>query len=176
MDGVEDDPGVLAARRMLAAAAEQLAAARVRDESLGVYEQPRARFGVKREPIIRATGRVWRLGALLLSRSGSVWATGTITRVTDPGRSQFVARSMELRRAYRAAAVRGHIAFGDTVNHGAAPIPLDASLIDGSGPLFVRGGEPFVRWSPTSDVAVPLADYLRDRVELLLHPPQGSTD
>ncbi|WP_157071593.1 hypothetical protein [Curtobacterium ammoniigenes] len=173
---MSDDPGVQAARALLGAAAAALADADVRDEALGVYESAKTRLGVRRDAIIRQTGRVWRLGALLLDRSGSVWATAAITRVTDPGRSQFVARSMELRRAYRAAAVRGRIPFGDTVNHGAVAIPLDDSLIGATGPLFVRDGAPYVRWSPTSDVAVPLADYLRDRVELLLHPPQGSTD
>jgi hypothetical protein len=173
------DPGVQRARELVRAAAEQLAAAGVRDEALGVYEQPKSRFGVKREPLIRPLGRVWRIGALLLDRSGNVWATGSITRVTEPGRAQFVAHSAEVRRAYRAAAQRGHFDPGDTVNHGATPIPLDDTLIARpdsatTGPLVVRDGEPFVRWAPTAEATIPLEEYLADRVDLLVHPPEGA--
>jgi hypothetical protein len=176
MDCVQNDDGVALAVSLLRAAAEQLAAANVPDEALGVYEEPKSRFGIKREPLIRPLGRVWRIGALLLDRDGNAWATGSITRVTDPGRAQFVSQSAEIRRAYRAAASRGHFDAGDTVNHGATPIPLDASLVDAPGVLVVHDGEPLVRWSATADALVPLAEYLRDRVALLVDPPQGATD
>ncbi|PYY54672.1 hypothetical protein DEJ16_10010 [Curtobacterium sp. MCJR17_055] len=84
--------------------------------------------------------------------------------------------SAEVRRAYRAAAAKGHFAPGDTVNHGATPIPLDDSLVDGNGTLFVRDGTPRVRWSATAGTDVPLAAYLDDRVALLVDPPRGATD
>lgn len=173
------DP-VTRTRELLDAAARRLRAADVRDEALGEYVEPRAVLGIRREPTMRPLGRVWRVGALLIGSSpetgGRVWATGVITRVTDPGRSQFVSVSAEVRRAYRAAAVRGHFDAGDTVNHGATPIPLDATLLDGTGVLTVRDDEPLVRWSPTADTAVPLATYLDDRVGLLVDPPAGATD
>ncbi|PCN48109.1 hypothetical protein Csp2054_08085 [Curtobacterium sp. 'Ferrero'] len=123
---------------------------------------------------------MWRVGALLLGSSpetaGRVWATGRITRVTEPGRSQFVSVSAEVRRAYRAAAQKGHFEPGDTVNHSATPIPLDDTLVDSDGVLFVAGDVPMVRWTPTAGAAVPLDGYLADRVALLVDPPKGATD
>jgi len=172
--------GVQRARGLLDAAADRLRAAAVRDEALGEYVEPRAVLGIRREPTIRSLGRVWRVGALLLGSSaettGRVWATGRITRVTDPGRQQFVSVSAEVRRAYRAAAAKGHFPDGDTVNHGAVPIPLDDSLAGADGVLAVVDGQPVVRWSPTAGATVPLEDYLRDRVALLVDPPRGATD
>jgi hypothetical protein len=172
--------GVQRARDLLDQAAGRLRAAGVRDEALGVYVEPKAVLGIRREPTMRALGRVWRVGALLLGSSpetaGQVWATGAITRVTDPGRSQFVSVSAEVRRAYRAAAAKGHFTDGDTVNHGATPVPLDASLVDADGVLSVRDDEPVVRWSAAAGATVPLAAYLADRVALLVDPPRGATD
>ncbi|WP_083403866.1 hypothetical protein [Curtobacterium sp. MCBA15_001] len=172
--------GVTQARELLDAAARRLRDAAVPDEALGEYVEPKPVLGIRREPTMRSLGRVWRVGALLVGSSvetgGRVWATGTITRVTEPGRAQFQSVSAETRRAYRAAAVRGHFAAGDTVNHGAREVPLDDSLVDGDGALFVDGDVPMVRWSPTAATAVPLADYLADRVGLLVDPPAGATD
>lgn len=172
--------GVERARALLSEAALTLRAAAVPDEALGEYVEPKAVLGIRREPTMRSLGRVWRLGALLIGSSpeaaGQVWATGRITRVTDPGRSQFVSVSAEVRRAYRAAAAKGHFGAGDTVNHGATPIPLDESLVGSGGVLFVEDAEPLVRWSPTAGAAVPLASYLADRVGLLVDPPRGATD
>jgi hypothetical protein len=172
--------GVERARVLLAEAADRLGAAGTRDEALGEYVEPKPVLGIRRDPTIRSLGRVWRVGALLLGSSpettGQVWATGSITRVIEAGRAQFVSVSAEVRRAYRAAAAKGHFAPGDTVNHGATPIPLDDSLVDGSGTLFVRDGTPRVRWSATAGTDVPLADYLDDRVGLLVAPPRGATD
>jgi hypothetical protein len=172
--------GVQRARALLEDAARALDAADVGDEALGEYVEPRSVLGIRRDPTIRSLGRVWRVGALLLGSSpetaGRVWATGRITRVTEPGRSQFVSVSAEVRRAYRAAAQKGHFAPGDTVNHGATPLPLDDALVGSDGVLFVEGDRPMVRWSPTAGTAVPLADYLTDRVGLLVDPPRGATD
>lgn len=172
--------GVTRARDLLDDAARRLRVAEVHDEALGEYVVPRPVLGIRREATMRSLGRVWRIGALLVGSSpetaGHVWATGTITRVTDPGRAQFQSVSAETRRAYRAAAVRGHFGAGDTVNHGAVPLQLDASLVGGASVLFVDGDVPMVRWSPTAATAVPLAEYLADRVGLLVDPPAGATD
>ncbi|WP_144751580.1 hypothetical protein [Curtobacterium pusillum] len=172
--------GVERARAQLDDAARTLRTAAVPDEALGEYVEPKAVLGIRREPTMRSLGRVWRVGALLVGSSletgGRVWATGLITRVTDPGRSQFVSVSAEVRRAYRAAAQKGHFAPGDTVNHGATAIPLDESLVGSSAVLFVDDGTPLVRWSPAGGAAVPLEAYLADRVGLLVDPPRGATD
>ncbi|WP_288466787.1 hypothetical protein [uncultured Curtobacterium sp.] len=171
--------GVRRTRDLLDAAADRLRDAGVRDEALAEYVEPRAVLGIRRDPTMRPLGRVWRVGALLLGASpettGRVWATARITRVTDPGRTQFVSVSAEVRRAYRAAAAKGHFRENDTVNHGAVPIPLDETLLDADGVLAVVDGEPVVRWSPTAGT-VPLEGYLRDRVSLLVDPPRGATD
>lgn len=163
-------------RTLLADTRTALEGADARDEALGEYVEPKPVLGIRRDPTMRDLGRVWRLGALLLGRDGTLWATGSITRVTEPGRPQYQSQSAEIRRAYRAAAKKGHFRAGDTVNHGARPIPVDATLADAVGPVFVRDGTVLVRWSPTAgdDAAIPLADYLADRVELLVHPPQGA--
>lgn len=174
-----DAQAVTAARALLGDAVRRLAESGARDEAIGEYVQPRAVLGVKREPTMRSLGtRVWRIGALLLGRDGRVWATGRITRVTPAGRAQYQSTSAEVRRAYRAAAERGHFDEGDTVNHEVVAIALDEGLVGAVGPLFVRDGAALVRWSPTAgdDAAVPLADYLRDRVDLLAHPLPGATD
>ncbi|MGN8048849.1 hypothetical protein ACTJKO_04105 [Curtobacterium sp. 22159] len=172
--------GVERARSLLDDAALRLRAAAVPDEALGEYVEPKPVLGIRREPTMRSLGRVWRVGALLVGASpetaGRVWATGAITRVTDPGRAQFQSVSAEVRRAYRAAAAKGHFRAGDTVNHGATPIPLDASLVGSTGVLFVGDDVPLVRWSPAAVAAVPLEAYLADRVGLLVDPPQGATD
>jgi hypothetical protein len=174
------DDGVERTRQLIAEATGRLRTAAVPDEALGEYVQPKAVLGIRREAAIRPLGRVWRVGVLLLGSSaentGRVWATGMITRVTEPGRPQFVSHSAEVRRAYRAAAERGHFTPGDTVNHGATPITLDDTLVDADGVLSVRAGVPSVRWSPSGGEPVALESYLADRVELLVHPPRGATD
>lgn len=167
-------------RSLLDDAARTLRAGAVADEALGEYVEPKAVLGIRRDPTIRSLGRVWRVGVLLIGSTvetgGRVWATGRITRVTEAGRAQFVSVSAEVRRAYRAAAAKGHFEPGDTVNHGATPIPLDGSLVGSDGVLFIEDGVPLVRWSPTAGAAVPLEDYLTDRVGLLVDPPRGATD
>lgn len=172
--------GVQRAQALVDEATRRLRDAGVHDEALGEYVEPRAVLGIRREPTIRSLGRVWRVGALLIGSSpetaGRVWTTGSITRVTEPGRAQYQSVSAEVRRAYRAAATKGHFAAGDTVNHGATPLPLDASLVDGAGVLSVVDGVPVVRWSATAGATVPLEDYLTDRVGLLVDPPRGATD
>lgn len=161
------------ARALLCATAEQLAAAGARDEALARYEEPKALLGViPRRPVMRAIGRAWRLGALLLQADGSVWATGISTRVAEPGRPQHHTASVEIRRAYRAAAIAGGFPMGETINHGITPIVLDERLLESTGSLRVRDGEVWVHWG--TDAPVQLERYLNDLGDLLLHPPQGA--
>ncbi|MCH1883289.1 hypothetical protein [Agrococcus sp. ARC_14] len=173
MAAPDDIAAVERALETLRATAEVLAAAGARDEALARYEEPKPVLGmIPRRPTMRPIGRAWRMGAVLLARDGSVWATGVSTRVAEPGRPQHHTASVEIRRAYRAAAIQGGFPVGETVNHGIEPIAIDERLIGGHGPLFVRDGEAWVRWG--TDAPVSLARYLDDLADLLVHPPAGT--
>ncbi|WP_308466996.1 hypothetical protein [Rathayibacter soli] len=105
-----------------------------------------------------------------------LYATGQTTRAVDPLYRGFQSVSAETRRDYRGAAFRGPFERGETVNFGATVIEMDAaSLRSSSGPLLLRDGEARVRWAASIDAAtVPFESYLAERVELLVHPPQGA--
>lgn len=161
----------------MADAARRLSEAGAKDELLADLTQRKRLLGLVRPPVFVPRGRVWRLGVLLLDQAGTLYATGTITRATETGRPTYQSASVEERREYRATAVRSGLPAGETVNFNARPIELDdAILIDTNGPLFLRDGLPFVRWSHAfgDASAMPLEDYLRDRVDLLVHPPEGA--
>lgn len=56
-------------------------------------------------------------------------------------------------------------------------ITLEAcTLRESTGPLFLRDDQPFVRWSHSLGgvMTMSLDNYLRDRVELLVNPPEGA--
>ncbi|HEV7184469.1 MAG TPA: hypothetical protein VGN33_08220 [Leifsonia sp.] len=170
-----DRQAIAGIRAALADAVGRLDAADARDEALATFIPRHRRMLITHEAVLRPVGRVWRLGVLLLGRDGALYATGSITRATEPGRPAYQSLSAEDRRAYRAAAIRGHFAAGETVNYDAVPIELDApSLRASAGPLLLRGGHALVKWSPTAAGTVDFATYLADRVGLLTDPPQGA--
>ncbi|MET0976423.1 MAG: hypothetical protein ABWX82_12200 [Leifsonia sp.] len=175
-----DDSGdgiVAGIRAVLTDAAGRLAAAGARDEALAEFVPARRVLLVTRRAVMVPLGRVWRLGVLLLDRAGNPYQEGLTTRAVAPGRTQYQSESAEVRRAYRDAAFRGRFPEGETVNFDASPIELDApGLRSSRGVLFVRGDDAVVRWSATvgDDAAIPLDAYLADRVDLLIHPPQGA--
>ena len=177
--GSEDDEGaVRAARELFARTAATLTATAAPDEALAAFEPAHRRFGLMRTARMRPLGRVWRLGVLLLDRDGGVLATGGITRAVPAGHPRFAAVSIEARREVRAAAHRGPFAEGETVDYDAAPVLLDArALREEPGPLLLHDGRVLVRWSVSAadESARDLEPYLAERVELLLHPPQGAT-
>jgi hypothetical protein len=176
-DADPDEIAVAEIRELLAAAVTRLNTAGARDEALATFVPRHRRMLVTREAVLQPAGRVWRLGVLLLDRDGVLRATGSITRATEPGRPAYQSESAETRRAYRAAAQRGHFAPGETVNYDAEPIELSAAgLRDARGPLFVRNGRALVRWSPTTadTDAVDFRGYLTERVGLLADPPEGA--
>jgi hypothetical protein len=170
-----DDDALAGVRRALDDALRRLVEAGARDEARAVLVPRRRSLGIPREPVLKPAGRVWRLGVLLLGTDGTLYATGRLVRATPPGRTQYVSVSAETRRAYRAAAERGHFRDGETVDFDAPPIDLTAeSLRASAGPLVLRDGRPLVRWSASSDQTVDFHAYLAERVDLLAHPPEGA--
>ncbi len=172
-----DDDAVAAARDLVQRTAAELGAAGARDEALAEFVPAHRVLLIDRPARMRPLGRVWRLGVVLLAADGSLRATGGITRAVEPGHPGHMAVSVEDRREHRAAAFRGPFARGETVNYDAVPIPLEAeALRTGAGPLLLRDGRVLVRWSASlgDDAAAPFAPYLAERVELLLHPPEGA--
>ncbi|MET0303948.1 MAG: hypothetical protein ABW040_07835 [Microbacteriaceae bacterium] len=172
-----DLPAILAsARATIDSAADRLAAADARTEVVAEFVAPRRRFGIPRPATMRLEGRAWRLGVLLLTQDGALRATGETIRIVDPGTRSAVSHTAEVRRELRQAARRAGIAEGDTVDLGSRPIPLDDSLASAVGPVVLRGDAVRVRWTPTGGDAalVDLDRYLDERVDLLVHPPQGA--
>ncbi|WP_022892752.1 hypothetical protein [Agromyces subbeticus] len=143
-----------------------------RDETLADYVAERRTLGIPRAARMVPLGRVWRLGVLLLTADGRLFATGRAVRAERPARRSTPAAAIAEQRALRAAAVKGGIAEGETVNFGAAPIdPAELARTGASGPLVLVGDAVVVRWNPAQpDALTPLDRYLGERVELLAHP------
>lgn len=97
---------------------DALTAARISDEALGVWRPEKKIFGVPRPPAIDPVGRAWRLGALLIDRDGTLYATGKLTRAIVP--KDFNAdKSLagEAHREIQRAASRGSFTPGESVNY-----------------------------------------------------------
>jgi hypothetical protein len=171
------DPLVRAAAlvaRLAEAAATELASAKARREVLADLVPERRVLGIPRAARMTPVGRVWRLGVLLVAEDGALHGTGRVVRAERPARRSVTAESVAEQRALRAAAVKGGIPEGETVNFDTSPIDLDElARTAASGPLVIRDGEVFVRWSPTQpDASAPFERYLAERVELLARPPE----
>lgn len=111
-------------------------------------------------------GEAWHLGVLLLTESHAL-ATAEVLRAAELGRRGFTAESARDRAERRALALRGGFGEGDVAHVGWTVIDVDAVDAGGaSGPLASIDGVPSVRWSAAGGF-MPLAAYLRERVELL---------
>ena len=158
-----------ALRATLERAVARLEAAGARDEALAVYVEARKVLGLPRPAVLRPVARGWRLGALLLGRDGTLYATGSIIRAGEGGVRNYQSQSAEDRRDLRAAALRGKFAPGETVNHGWTQL----DLADPADPLVLApDGTVRVRWNRAlGDGATrDLAAYLDERVRLLVEP------
>ncbi|MCU1529638.1 MAG: hypothetical protein JWP75_3401 [Frondihabitans sp.] len=145
-----------------------LSASNARDEALAVVKEPHGIGPLRTSLRMAPVGRAWRLGVLLLTRDGTLYATGKITRAIEPGRPQALSLSVEQRRTDRMAASRGRFALGEVVNYEYTPIAQDPeSLARGSGPLTLEGASVFVRWGSALGERRPLPAYLADRAEML---------
>ncbi|PCE14492.1 glutaminase [Microbacterium sp. SZ1] len=131
------------------------------------------REGLGEERVSRWRGRrivrigdAWHLGVLLLTDTHAL-ATAEVLRAADPGRRGYTAESARERAERRAEALRGGFAEGEVAHVGWTVIDVDAVDAGGtSGPLALVDGVPSVHWS-TAGGWMPLAAYLRERIELL---------
>ena len=133
-------------------------------------------LGIPRSPRVVLRDEVWHLGVLLLG-SEHLYATGEIVRSREPARRGYTAESQRARAGLAEAAFRGGILPGVAVHLGWQR--LDVSLIGevasvDIGPLAVIDGQLRVRWS-TAGGFMDAESYVRERVELARHPPQGAT-
>jgi len=164
------------ARAACSDTAARLSAADIAPEALAEYvpESRRLKF-FTRSATMRPLGEVWRLGALLLGTHGTLYALGQATRAAERGRVGYQSLSRESRRDLAAAALAGGYAAGTTVNFNAVALLLDGSvqLDDDPPPIGILDGEIRVRWRSGASLngAQTLRSYLRERADLLIHPP-----
>ena len=162
-------------RQLLSDAVADLRAAGA-PETLAELVPERRVLGMPRPARMTPVGRVWRLGVLLLDEAGGVWDTGRVVRAERAARKSITAESVAEQRALRAAAVKGGIPEGETVDFDAtADRPRRARSRRGIRPARAARRRVLVRWSHAQpDALTPLDRYLADRVDLLVRPPQGT--
>ena len=128
----------------------------------GLGEERTSRWRGRR---IVPVGAAWHLGVLLLTET-HVLATAEVLRAADPGRRGYTAESARARAARREEALRGGFAEGEVVHVGWSVIDVAAVEAGGSsGPLAMVDAVVSVHWS-TAGGYMPLAAYLKERVEL----------
>jgi len=174
---------VARAREACITAAAALRDANIPPQALAEYVAPRRVLLLFTRPAtMRRVGEVWRLGGLLLSTDGQLYASGRATRAAERGRPGYQSLSREERREIAAAALRGGFAAGESVNFDAEGIPLDpastpalspATLASPDSPVGYADGEVRVRWRAGAPLtgAPTLATFLADRSALLIEPP-----
>lgn len=143
---------------MLDRAITELSTAGVPDEALATLRPARRLGPITRPARFVPAGRAWRLGALLVTSAGELFATGSVTRAIVP--RDFAANkgpAEEERRELQRAAARGPFSRGESVNFGYREALDTIVLVDGEEPLLAL-----------PDARVPLARYLDDRVRLLV--------
>lgn len=164
-------------RETVDAAANRLETAHAHDEAVAEFVPPRRRFLITRAAAMVPLTRAWRLGVFLLGHDRTLYEVGLLTRAIEPGHPGFQSLSAETRRVHRAAAFAGPFERGEIVNFDCHPIELDAATLTAStGRLFLREGQPMVRWATSSDdrLVRRFDQYLSERVDLLVHPPEGA--
>lgn len=142
-------------------------------ELLGEVVAPRF-LGFARAPRIVLRDEVWHVGVLLIS-ARAVYVTGEVVRSREPARRGYTAESQRERGLLAEAAYRGGILPGTGVHVGWRELDLDRVAAGADrDPIDASGAHPRVRWS-ASGGWTDLEGYLRDRIDLLRHPPQGAT-
>lgn len=160
---------------------EALQRAGVAPEALAEFVPEGRRFLVlPRAAAMRPLGEAWRLGSLLLSTTGDLWAAGRTTRAAERGRPGYQSESREERRDLAAAALRGGYLEGTPVNFDARQLSLDESAVrelSADEPIGLADGEVRVRWRAGAPLegAPTLESYLHERADLLINPPLAAT-
>ncbi len=156
----------------------RLQQAGARDEALAEFVPARRVLRLfTRESRMIPIGRAWPLGVFLLTADATLFAAGSTTRAVPAGYPGYQSISAEQRREFRAAAARGPFSQGETVAFDAVAIDLqEDALTRSNGPLFIRDGRPLVRWSRSAPDAAarPFEEYLTERTDLLIRPPDGT--
>ena len=148
-------------------------------EQLGDYVPASKFFGIPRRARLLHLGEVWRLGIFLINREGLLFHAGENTRVVEVSHLGHVSRYRAERGELMDTAFRGGFVLGSVVNFNATALFHDgAAMQTPTGPLFSQGPHAYVRWraGASDDEAVFFKDYMAERLELLLNPPQGATD
>lgn len=151
---------------LLAELREQLSAAGAATESLVVRHPPRKLGPITRPERLERAGECWRLGVLLLTQDARLAAVGQVLRTTPERHIGTTSELARQREQLREAARRARIPAGVTLNIDARWLDPDAP----TAPLIVHDGILHVEWSRGLTTA--LEPYLRERAELLIHPPE----
>ncbi|MCM6760858.1 hypothetical protein NB037_00355 [Rathayibacter sp. ZW T2_19] len=158
---------------VLASAVAELVERGAEDQALAELRRPRAILGFRRAPVMAPVTRAWRVGVLLLDRSGALFATGSVTRAVAPLHANNQSESQEARREIRRAAFDGPFREGEIVNYGWRRLALDADgLLADPEPLALRHDEVMVRWAPGlgEQGLMPIERYLSERIDLQSGP------
>ncbi|QIK62954.1 hypothetical protein G7068_06900 [Leucobacter viscericola] len=167
------DEAIGRATQACAEAANNLTQAGIRPETLATYIPPRKAFLRTKPAKFEPLGEVWRLGTLLLTSSGDLYAAGSATRSAERGRPGYQSNSREERREIAAAALKAGYPIGTPVNYDAIPLPLNQETLTHTAedlPLALSEGEVRVRWRAGAPIqgAQTLQSYLAERVTLLV--------
>jgi len=167
------------ARAVLRSTRTQLVTLSPPSEQLAELIIPNNFLGIQRSGRLRPRGEVWRLGIFLMDADGDLFRVGETVRAENLPHTVHNSAYKAERREIAYAVFRAGYTTGTVVNFGASRIGIDVeSFASGTGPLFARGRNTFVRWrsrAPDAE-AVLLKDYVAERLALLLNPPAGSTD
>lgn len=130
-------------------------------EWIASVRQPRAIGPIQRALRVVAVRECWRLGAVLIDTDGDLYATGTVILTEEERRHGYPSRLAEERAELRAAARRGGVPAGRTLN--LDPVRLDPQFPERplrNGPSGLE-----VEWSP--GVWTALEPYLWERAQLI---------
>lgn len=161
-------------REKIAEVAQQLAVSGVQPEYLCTLSTRRAFPALWRQlPHFSVIALCWRLGALLITADGRIFAAGKGVRAVKRERLGEVSVAQEQRRDLAGFAFASGLPHGAQINYHTHELTAyleDSTLpLPASAPLVRVGQQLRVLWQPGADVASApeLMAYLHDRSQLL---------